>query len=100
MIAGEADAKSSGTPTAPSRKLRLFGVNLDCGPEPEPEAEAATAAMHGYLHQSPYAAVSTVPNYWLVLQISPSFSYCIIPETGRINRNQLPPLSLLKLIIK
>jgi len=100
MIAGEADAKSSGTPTAPSRKLRLFGVNLDCGPEPEPEAEAATAAMYGYLHQSPYAAVSTVPNYWLVLQISPSFSYCIIPETGRINRNQLPPLSLLKLIIK
>jgi len=97
MIAGEADAKSSGTPTAPSRKLRLFGVNLDCGPEPEPEAEAA---MYGYLHQSPYAAVSTVPNYWLVLQISPSFSYCIIPETGRINRNQLPPLSLLKLIIK
>jgi len=99
MIAGEADAKSSGTPTAPSRKLRLFGVNLDCGPEPEPEAEAETA-MYGYLHQSPYAAVSTVPNYWLVLQISPSFSYCIIPETGRINRNQLPPLSLLKLIIK
>jgi len=87
MIAGEADAKSSGTPTAPSRKLRLFGVNLDCGPEPEPEAEAATAAMYGYLHQSPYAAVSTVPNYWLVLQISPSFSYCIIPETetDRIN---------------
>ncbi|CAL4904132.1 unnamed protein product [Urochloa decumbens] len=61
--AGEADAKSSGTPTAPSRKLRLFGVNLDCGPEPEPEPEAATA-MYGYMHQSPYAAVSTVPNYW------------------------------------
>jgi len=56
MIAGEADAKSSGTPTAPSRKLRLFGVNLDCGPEPEPEAEAeAETAMYGYLHQSPYA---------------------------------------------
>jgi hypothetical protein len=98
MIAGEADAKSSGTPTAPSRKLRLFGVNLDCGPEPEPETEAATA-MYGYMHPS-HAAVSTVPNYWLVLQISPSFSYCITPGAGRINRNQLGPFSLLKLIIK
>ncbi|XP_066360161.1 B3 domain-containing protein Os11g0156000-like [Miscanthus floridulus] len=55
--AGEADAKSSGTPTAPSRKLRLFGVNLDCGPEPEPETPTA-------MYQSPYAAVSAVPSYW------------------------------------
>jgi len=70
MTAGEADAKSSGTPTAPSRKLRLFGVNLDCGPEPEPETPTA---MYGYMHQSPYAAVPAVPSYWLVgvLQTSP-----------------------------
>jgi hypothetical protein len=61
MTAGEADAKSSGTPRAPSRKLRLFGVNLDCGPEPEPETPTA---MYGYMHQSPYAAVSAVPSYW------------------------------------
>jgi len=64
MTAGEADAKSSGTPTAPSRKLRLFGVNLDCGPEPEPETPTA---MYGYMHQSPYAAVSAVPSYWQVV---------------------------------
>nr|ABA96503.2 expressed protein [Oryza sativa Japonica Group]BAG98990.1 unnamed protein product [Oryza sativa Japonica Group] len=60
----EADAKSSSAASAPppSRRLRLFGVNLDCGPEPE--ADQATA-MYGYMHhQSPYAAVSTVPNYW------------------------------------
>ena len=61
MTEGEADGKSSGTPTAPSRKLRLFGVNLDCGPEPEPETPTA---MYGYMHQSPYAAVSAVPSYW------------------------------------
>lgn len=62
----DADAKSSSAASAPppSRRLRLFGVNLDCGPEPE--ADQATA-MYGYMHhQSPYAAVSTVPNYWSV----------------------------------
>lgn len=36
----------------PSRRLRLFGVNLDCGPEPEAEA---TTPMYVYTHQSPYA---------------------------------------------
>ncbi|KAL6905606.1 hypothetical protein ACP4OV_003207 [Aristida adscensionis] len=56
----EVDTKSSAAASAPSRKLRLFGVNLDCGPEPEPEA---ATAMYGYMHQSPYAAVSTAPNY-------------------------------------
>lgn len=90
MIAGDADAKSSGTPTAPSRKLRLFGVNLDCGPEPEPEA-----AMYGYMHQqSPYA-VSTVPNYWLVSVIFASY---ILEAGGRINRNQPASVSLLRVI--
>uniref|UniRef100_A0A0A9DVJ9 TF-B3 domain-containing protein n=1 Tax=Arundo donax TaxID=35708 RepID=A0A0A9DVJ9_ARUDO len=59
--AGEVETKSAAS--APSRKLRLFGVNLDCGPEPEPEPETPTA-MYGYMHQSPYAAVSAVPNYW------------------------------------
>ncbi|XP_044334316.1 B3 domain-containing protein Os11g0156000 [Triticum aestivum] len=58
----EADAKSSTASGPPSRRLRLFGVNLDCGPEPE--AEAATP-MYGYTHHSPYAAaVATVPTYW------------------------------------
>ncbi|KAG8093615.1 hypothetical protein GUJ93_ZPchr0012g20407 [Zizania palustris] len=59
----DADTKSSSAASAPpSRRLRLFGVNVDCGPEPE--ADQATA-MYGYMHhQSPYAAVSTVPNYW------------------------------------
>ncbi|KAM3255732.1 hypothetical protein ACQJBY_048737 [Aegilops geniculata] len=57
----EADAKSSTASAPPSRHLRLFGVNLDCGPEPE--AEAITP-MYGYTHQSPYAAVATVPSYW------------------------------------
>jgi hypothetical protein len=45
----------------PSRHLRLFGVNLDCGPEPEAEA---TTPMYDYTHQSPYAAVAMVPTYW------------------------------------
>lgn len=57
-IAGEsqADTKSSSAASAPpSRRLRLFGVNLDCGPEPGAEP----TAMYGYMHQSPYAAVST-----------------------------------------
>ncbi|VAI15470.1 unnamed protein product [Triticum turgidum subsp. durum] len=57
----EADAKSSTASAAPSRRLRLFGVNLDCGPEPEGEAITPT---YGYTHQSPYAAVATVPSYW------------------------------------
>ncbi|KAK3139361.1 hypothetical protein QOZ80_5AG0382110 [Eleusine coracana subsp. coracana] len=57
------ETKSSGPASAPSRKLRLFGVNLDCGPEPEPETPTA---MYGYMHQQrpSYAAVSAVPNYW------------------------------------
>jgi hypothetical protein len=49
------ETKSSGAASAPSRKLRLFGVNLDCGPEPE-----MPTAMYGYMHQQspyPYAAV-------------------------------------------
>ncbi|TVU50936.1 hypothetical protein EJB05_02334, partial [Eragrostis curvula] len=66
--AGETtETKSSGAASAPSRKLRLFGVNLDCGPEPEPEPETPTA-MYGYMHQSPYAAVSAAPNYWSVFR--------------------------------
>ncbi|TVU26851.1 hypothetical protein EJB05_29420 [Eragrostis curvula] len=53
--AGESSAAS-----VPSRRLRLFGVNLDCGPEPE--AETPTA-MYGYMHQSPYASFPE-PNNW------------------------------------
>lgn len=62
LHAGEsqADTKSNSTVSAPPpRRLRLFGVNLDCGPEPEAEP----TAMYGYVHQSPCAAVSTVLNY-------------------------------------
>ncbi|XP_062201816.1 B3 domain-containing protein Os11g0156000-like [Phragmites australis] len=59
--AGDVETKSSVAASAPSRKLRLFGVNLDCGPEPEPETPTA---IYGYMHQSTYAAVSAVPNYW------------------------------------
>jgi hypothetical protein len=67
-IAGDtAETRESGA--APSRKLRLFGVNLDCGPEPEPETPTA---MYGYMHQqSPCAAVSAVPNYWSVVRTAP-----------------------------
>jgi hypothetical protein len=69
-IVGEtAETKSIGAASAPSRKLRLFGVNLDCGPEPEPETPSA---MYGYMHQqSPYAAVPAVPNYWSVVRTAP-----------------------------
>uniref|UniRef100_A0A0D9XP80 TF-B3 domain-containing protein n=1 Tax=Leersia perrieri TaxID=77586 RepID=A0A0D9XP80_9ORYZ len=53
--------------SAPSRRLRLFGVNLDCGPEPEADTTAA-ATMYGYMHQqSSYTAMSAVPSYWFVL---------------------------------
>ncbi|KAG8050601.1 hypothetical protein GUJ93_ZPchr0009g2319 [Zizania palustris] len=59
----DADTRSSGAAAAPpsSRRLRLFGVNVDCGPA-EPEADQATTAtsLYGCMHhQSPYAAVST-----------------------------------------
>ncbi|KAK3119785.1 hypothetical protein QOZ80_9AG0675140 [Eleusine coracana subsp. coracana] len=54
--AGESSAAS-----VPSRQLRLFGVNLDCGPEPE--AETPTA-MYGYMHQSSYASTFSEPNNW------------------------------------
>ncbi|OEL26104.1 B3 domain-containing protein [Dichanthelium oligosanthes] len=56
------DNRSCSAVSAPSRRLRLFGVNLDCGPGPEPEPETPTA-MYGYMHQSPYA-----PNNWSALQ--------------------------------
>ncbi|KAG8089023.1 hypothetical protein GUJ93_ZPchr0011g28627 [Zizania palustris] len=65
----DTDCKSPsfGAGSAPSRRLRLFGVNLDCGPEPEADT-AAAGAMYGYMHQqSPYGAMSAVPSYWLVL---------------------------------
>ncbi|KAI4965006.1 hypothetical protein ZWY2020_057677 [Hordeum vulgare] len=55
----DADARSCSPASAPTRRLRLFGVNLDCGPEPEAEAAPAT---YGYVHQNPYAAMSPVPS--------------------------------------
>ncbi|CAN6380609.1 unnamed protein product [Urochloa humidicola] len=36
------DNRSCCAASAPSRRLRLFGVNLDCGPGPEPEPETPT----------------------------------------------------------
>ncbi|XP_066334948.1 B3 domain-containing protein Os11g0156000-like isoform X2 [Miscanthus floridulus] len=45
----------SGASAPSSRRLRLFGVNLDCGPGPELEPETPTA-MYGYMHQSPYTS--------------------------------------------
>jgi hypothetical protein len=63
----DTDSPSFSAGSAPSRRLRLFGVNLDCGPEPEADTTAA-ATMYGYMHQqSSYAAMSAVPSYWLVL---------------------------------
>ncbi|XP_062181883.1 B3 domain-containing protein Os11g0156000-like [Phragmites australis] len=53
------DNRSCSAASAPSRQLRLFGVNLDCGPEPE--LETATA-MYSYMHQRAYAATSPLPN--------------------------------------
>lgn len=68
MIAGEsqwdADGRTCSPASAPTRRLRLFGVNLDCGPEPEADTSTATEAMYGYMHQIPYAAVSPVPSNW------------------------------------
>lgn len=63
----DTDSPSFSAGSAPSRRLRLFGVNLDCGPEPEADTTAA-ATLYGYMHQqSSYAAMSAVPSYWLVL---------------------------------
>ncbi|XP_006662746.1 B3 domain-containing protein Os11g0156000 [Oryza brachyantha] len=60
----ESRSPSFSAGSAPSRRLRLFGVNLDCGPEPEADATEATA-MYGYMHQqSSFAAMSAVPSYW------------------------------------
>ncbi|XP_051180051.1 B3 domain-containing protein Os11g0156000 isoform X2 [Lolium perenne] len=58
----DADTRSCSAASAPTRRLRLFGVNLDCGPEPEADTEMAAPAMYGYVHQNPYATVSPVPS--------------------------------------
>ncbi|PUZ43778.1 hypothetical protein GQ55_8G034800 [Panicum hallii var. hallii] len=52
------DNRSCSAASAPPRRLRLFGVNLDCGPELEPEPETPTT-IYSYMHQSPYA-----PSTW------------------------------------
>ncbi|KAJ4766716.1 B3 domain-containing protein [Rhynchospora pubera] len=50
---------------ANSKRLRLFGVNLDCViTEPEPETvQDMNGSMFGFMSQSSY---TPVPNYWLV----------------------------------
>ncbi|KAL6595557.1 hypothetical protein ACP70R_047897 [Stipagrostis hirtigluma subsp. patula] len=57
----ERGTRSYSAASASSRRLRLFGVNLDCGPEPEPETPTA---VYGYMNQNPYPATSPVPNNW------------------------------------
>ncbi|XP_072954474.1 B3 domain-containing protein Os11g0156000-like isoform X2 [Typha angustifolia] len=55
--------KSSASPVpAKSKRLRLFGVNLDCGPELQ-EAETARSVF-SLLDQSSCTPMPSIPSYW------------------------------------
>ncbi|KAJ6804193.1 B3 domain-containing protein-like [Iris pallida] len=52
----QAGGAAAGTPTGNTRRLRLFGVNLECGAEqPEPE-HFAPPSWSQFMPTNPYAS--------------------------------------------